>query len=799
MRFLLARCSSRNDVAFFGEGLLYDFVLLPPFHFPLPVTRSLIYSIVLCSFCFLSARFAPAADEIEIPLDPGQELQQQGELQPNTLFPQPDSTTDLPEEPQLAVDPNEGSPSQAERQADSSIRHVPANWFTGRGFWGNVRGTDTPVLPEAETEPEKPIPTSEIIRFVGHVGSVEAIAFHPTQSWLLSGGSDQQLILWDIASEREIRRFDGHRDAITSIWFSSDGERFLSTGRDKRIFFWDVQSSIPIKEYPRLHADPTSIARNIKDVSIVGLLNGEILLFDPTAVFPTQTIKGHLLSVNTIRFSPNGQTFLSGSSDRAVSLWDGDSGKKILTFQGHKEAVLCAEFSPDGQSVVSAGKDKAAILWETATGREKARFSGHLGDITAVGFSTDGSRIMSASKDRTVIFWDAASGKKLAVSKKRNSPILAAAIQKRTNHIAIACTNGAVEILTAAAFLSESPSDSSPTDPGTPSVPTDPANASTIPETAQGAAKTGEFAVNRIPRARFDFAFGKESSNCDIGAIAADGLTLLGVSTQFGDTILWDGHSGRVIQRLNPSSYFSAVASHPNHGPTFLCGTKNGNVQFWDMEQKRVLNDLPAHKTWVHAVAFSRDGTQAASGAADGTVFLWDTTKKTKIGELEGFSKQITSLAFNPDGKSLAAGSEDRSIGIWNLETKSLRRLEGHTDGEISIAFAPDGLRLVSGAADGRAILWDLKTNRSVNEYPGYPEGVASVAISPDGAYLLTGGIKDDSTTLWELETARPLLCFPGQGAAVSTVLFHPRELAVITIGGRFPFRWDISGILTGR
>ncbi len=761
------------------------------------MTRSLIFNIVLFSFCFLLARFAPAADEIEIPLDPGQDLQQQGEPQPDELLPLPDSTADLPEEPQIAVDSNDRSSSQTEQRAASAIRHVPESWFIGRGFWGNVSGTDTPILPEAE--PEKAIPTSEIIRFVGHVGSVEAIAFHPTQPWLLSGGSDQQLILWDIASEREIRRFDGHRDAITSIWFSSDGERFLSAGRDKRIFFWDIQSNIPIKEYPRLHADPTSIARNIKDVSIVGLLNGEILLFDPTAVFPTQTIKGHLLSVNTIRFSPNGQTFLSGGNDRTVSLWDGNSGKKILTFQGHKEAVLCAEFSPDGQSVVSAGKDKAAILWETATGREKARFSGHLGDITAVGFSTDGSRVMSASKDRTVIFWDAASGKKLAVSKKRNSPILAAAIEKNTDHVAIACTNGAVEILTGPAFLSEAAALAAPVGPVGPAGPTDPSKTPPEQATAQEPAKIGDYAVNRIPRARFDFAYGKESSNSDIGAISSDGRMLLGVSTHFGDTVLWETNSGRVIQRLNPSSYLSAVAFHPNLAPILFCGTKNGNVQFWDMEQKRMLNDLPAHASWVQAVAFSRDGTLAVSGAADGTVFLWDTTKKTKIGELEGFSKQITSLTFNPNGKSLAAGSEDRSIGIWDLETKTLRRLEGHTDGEISLAYTPDGLRLLSGAADGRAILWDLKTNRSVNEYPGYPEGVVSVAVSPDGAYLLTGGKKDDSATLWELETARPLFCFPGQGAAVSTVLFHPRELAVITIGGRFPLRWDISGILSGR
>jgi len=57
---------------------------------------------------------------------------------------------------------------------------------------------------------------------------------------------------------------------------------------------------------------------------------------------------GHSGFVNSVAFSPNGQTILTGSSDRSARLWD-ISGKAIVDFKGHGMAVNSVAFSPDGK------------------------------------------------------------------------------------------------------------------------------------------------------------------------------------------------------------------------------------------------------------------------------------------------------------------------------------------------------------------------------------------------------------------------------------------------------------------
>ncbi|RKU30420.1 hypothetical protein C6497_04345 [Candidatus Poribacteria bacterium] len=58
------------------------------------------------------------------------------------------------------------------------------------------------------------------------------------------------------------------------------------------------------------------------------------------------------------------EIIVSGSGDRTIRLWDVDTGESIRTLSGHKGAVESVVFSPDGNTIASGSTDGTMILWE---------------------------------------------------------------------------------------------------------------------------------------------------------------------------------------------------------------------------------------------------------------------------------------------------------------------------------------------------------------------------------------------------------------------------------------------------
>jgi WD40 repeat protein len=79
----------------------------------------------------------------------------------------------------------------------------------------------------------------------------------------------------------------------------------------------------------------------------------------------TSTDYGLQDAVTSIAFAPNTTSFITGSADKTLKLWDYRRGSCEQTFLGHRDPIHAVAISRDGKVVISGGEDGVAKVFLT--------------------------------------------------------------------------------------------------------------------------------------------------------------------------------------------------------------------------------------------------------------------------------------------------------------------------------------------------------------------------------------------------------------------------------------------------
>ncbi len=158
-----------------------------------------------------------------------------------------------------------------------------------------------------------------------------------------------------------------------------------------------------------------------------------------------------------------------------------------------------------------------------------------------------------------------------------------------------------------------------------------------------------------------------EGSVCGV-ALTNDGLTLLSVSFDTPDVLVWDVSVARprVIKRLKGHSmgFYQGTPISATIGVDAqqwaVSGSKDGTVTLWRLDTAEAVHTL-RHGSVVGAVAFSHDARLCASGIND-AVKLWRTGNGDWLHTMEGHGRWIRAVSFSSDARRLASASADKSI-----------------------------------------------------------------------------------------------------------------------------------------
>ncbi|RST01668.1 hypothetical protein EF910_27010 [Streptomyces sp. WAC07149] len=235
--------------------------------------------------------------------------------------------------------------------------------------------------------------------------AVTCVSYSPDGK-VLVGGSDKALRLHDVYSLELLGVLAGHTGLVRAVAFSPDSKTLASGADDGTILLWDVvtRSTTAVATLTG-HAKPVLSLAFAPDGTLAsGCADGTIRLWDTASRSSTATLTGHAKAVASVAFSPDGKVLASGSADSSVRLWDPATRKSTATLPGHNNPVRSVAFSPDGQTIASGG-GRTVRLWDVASREHRATLNGHLAAVTSVAFTPDGKTLVSASEDDRIRVW----------------------------------------------------------------------------------------------------------------------------------------------------------------------------------------------------------------------------------------------------------------------------------------------------------------------------------------------------------------------------------------------------------
>ncbi|NEP47973.1 MAG: hypothetical protein F6K65_03760 [Moorea sp. SIO3C2] len=467
------------------------------------------------------------------------------------------------------------------------------------------------------------------------------------------------------------------------------------------------------------------------------------------------TLTGHSASVTSVAFSRDGMTIATASYDDTVKLWN-LQGKHLHTLTGHSDYVTSLAFSRDGMTIATASGDNTVKLWNHQ-GKHLHTLTGHRNFVTSVAFSRDGMTIATASKDKTVKLWNL-QGKHLhtltghrervnSVAFSRDGMTIASASYDKTVKLwnlkgqQLHTLTGHRERVTSVAFSPDG-------------------------KTIASASYDNTVKLWNHQGKHLDTLTGHSAFVTRV-AFSRDGKTIATASRD--NTVkLWN-HQGKHLHTLTGHSDYVNSVTFSRDGKTIATASRDNTVKLWNLESKP-LHTLTGHSDYVTSVAFSRDGKTIATASRDNTVKLWNLESKP-LHTLTGHSAFVTSVAFSRDGQTIASASDDTTVKLWNREGKHLHTLTGHSDYVTSVTFSPDGMTIATASDDNTVKLWNLQ-GKPLHTLTGHSEDVNSVAFSPDGQTIATAS-DDDTVKLWNLQ-GKPLHTLTRHSAPVNSVTFSP-------------------------
>ncbi|BGP51241.1 60S ribosomal subunit assembly or modification protein [Rhodotorula kratochvilovae] len=262
----------------------------------------------------------------------------------------------------------------------------------------------------------------ELLHSLEGPDEVNWLDWHPKGNVLMAGGADGTVWVWNLPSGTTMHVLSGHNSPVTCGRFTPDGKKILTASEDSMLILWDPRTGEAVHKLTsadarfRLEGGINCVAINpASTVAIVGGAEGGLRAVNLVQGTVLAQMEGHEdgASIEQVAFNeiPTvGGAAGAGASvtvvvsvgvDGRVCTWEA-SGFKLRSTGSHEDAVTSLSFSPHTPTFLTGSADKTLKLWDYRTGTCLRTLLGNRDIVHAVSVSRDGRIAVSGSEDGSV-------------------------------------------------------------------------------------------------------------------------------------------------------------------------------------------------------------------------------------------------------------------------------------------------------------------------------------------------------------------------------------------------------------
>jgi len=704
----------------------------------------------------------------------------------------------------------------------------------------------SPASGTAATRGDKP----ELVLQTGHTKSANAVAFSPDNRWLASGGKDDLIKIWDLANGSVLRTLYGHTSNVNALAVSPDGtllasgsgdindERDLGTftqggviggSQDNTVRIWSIQTGKQLQVLRGHELPVAAVAFSNDGQSLTSVGGDAVKVWNVSAgtelrsqktqygksgmeklnsmpsfsVFgggdkerkqELQRQKNFKMSASKIAVSANGLLAAVGQPDKAVKLYDAESGRELrdLLFKAVPESENSSlAFSGDARLIAFSKSNEAVSVQEAATGREL--YSVNTGSSKTpqrVQFSVDGRFLLTATDsnaDASMKLWDAATGQLIRELRTNGGARVISFNRDGSLFAAVAPGARAIRIIESATGQEARTLQTGTTDASDRAEQA--AFIKTIdPKTMVTLQKRDITTPEQIIEAVEAMAT-VSSEKLQAGSAVSfspDGRFLISSHVLLKNlaTESWDTTAGTLVRANNdaslrdrgkpffsPDGRFREAAFFPMkefYDPSagsllnpFTNGYKDvykQRIDLYDGPSDKRLRELDGGKASemgiVPAAGFSFDGKLVAMTGfekKERAVLIYEAETGRKVSTLpindDEQSGAVTTLCLSADEHLLAAGYGNK-IDIFEVASGKTLRTLPHAGRIVSLSFSPDGRFLVALGESNDKYIWDASSGDELATLVNLSGALNSrgndwLVVTPDGLF-------DGSPAAWK-------------------------------------------------